>query len=150
MFGRNQYPCKTSLISWIDVGRGAGAGAGVLILGGIGFSFLQTEALETPEFRFGVFLLQIAAFATAGCIAGFAVSDAPASNGLLAALGTILVWVPVRAAIWFESQRDSGTKLFSDQGISLPLLAAACGLAVIVGIASAYIGAGIAESRRRP
>ena len=149
MFRRNRYPFETPLISWVDVGRGAGAGAGVLILGGIGFSFLESESLTTPEFRFGVFLLQIAAFATAGCIAGYAVNDAPASNGLVAALGTILMWVPVRAAIWYASQREAGVQLFSEQGISVPLLAAACGLAVVVGIASAYIGAGLAESQRR-
>ncbi|MGB2758246.1 MAG: hypothetical protein WBD02_11370 [Acidimicrobiia bacterium] len=148
MSPRSRYPYETPLISWIDVARGAGAGAGILILGGVGFGFLSSDILGTTDFRFYVFLLQLAAFFLAGYTAGYAVDDAPASNGMVAALGTIAVWVPVRALLWHMNQRSEGVKLFSDQAISVPLLIAACGLAVIVGIAAAYIGAGMADWRR--
>lgn len=130
----------------MDAGRGALTGTGMLLLGGIVFSSFSAEVLETSEFKFGVFLLQFAAFALAGGIAGYAVDDAPTPNGLVAAVGTLLVWIPIRAAIWWFSQQDSGIDLFSASGIATKEVAASFALACVVGPTAAVLGAGFTKN----
>lgn len=139
-------PYKTPLISWTDAGRGALTGTGLLLLGGMVFSSFSAEVLETSEFKFGVFLLQLAAFALAGGIAGYAVDDAPVPNGFVAAVGTLLLWIPIRTGIWWIAQQDTGIDLFSASAIATSEVAASFALACLVGPIAAIIGAGFTKN----
>ena len=131
------------LLSWVDIARGAAAGGGLLLLSGIVLGYLEGEVLESNEFRFGVFLLQLVAFSIAGAIAGYGMFDRPVLSGILAAVGAVLGWLPIRAVIWWLNQRDSGYALISEQGISLSAYVSAFGLSVVVGATASIIGAGI-------
>lgn len=52
-----------------------------------------------------------AVYALAGFIAARIAVDAPYTNGVLAAVGAFLLWIPIRILIW--AVRDSGQHLIS-------------------------------------
>jgi hypothetical protein len=52
-----------------------------------------------------------AVYVIAGFVAARAAVDAPLSNGIVAAVGAFLLWIPIRILIW--AIRDNGQGLFS-------------------------------------
>lgn len=59
-----------------------------------------------PLFALALFVI----YAIAGYAAARMAVDTPLSNGIVAAVGAFLLWVPIRIAIWIL--RDSGQPLF--------------------------------------
>ena len=60
-----------------------------------------------PVFAIALFVVYI----VAGLVAARAAVDAPLSNGIVAAVGAFLLWIPIRIVIWLI--RDNGDGLFS-------------------------------------
>jgi len=59
-----------------------------------------------PVFAVALFAVYIAA----GLVAARAAPDAPLSNGIVAAIGAFLLWIPIRILIW--AIRDASQGLF--------------------------------------
>lgn len=59
-----------------------------------------------PLFALAIF----AVYAITGFVAARIGTEAPYSNGIVAAIGALLLWLPIRALIW--AIRDSGQQLF--------------------------------------
>ena len=59
-----------------------------------------------PLFALAIF----AVYAITGFVAARIASEAPYSNGIVAAIGALVLWLPIRALIW--AIRDSGQQLF--------------------------------------
>jgi hypothetical protein len=92
-----------------------------------------------PVFAIALFVV----YALAGLVAARAAVDAPLSNGIVAAIGAFLLWIPIRILIW--AIRDNGQGLFSGVG---PVFTPARILGQIV-FAAAFgaLGAWIASRR---
>jgi hypothetical protein len=56
-------------------------------------------------------LLLLAVYLIAGYVGGREAQDAPYSNGMVAAIGAFVLWIPIRIVIW--ALRDSGQGLFT-------------------------------------
>ena len=63
-----------------------------------------------PVFAVALFVVYV----LAGLVAAKAAPDAPLSNGIVAAVGAFVLWVPIRILIW--AIRDNGQGLFSGPG----------------------------------
>ena len=61
---------------------------------------------------FGVALFAV--YVVAGVVAGRAALDAPYSNGIVAAVGAFVLWIPIRILIW--AIRDASQGMFSGDG----------------------------------
>lgn len=84
-----------------------------------------------------------AVYAISGWVAARIASDAPSSNGIVAAIGALLLWLPIRALIW--AVRDSDQQLFGGQS---PVFTPARILGqVVFAAALGAIGAVIASRR---
>ena len=59
-----------------------------------------------PLFALAIF----GVYAIAGFVAARIVTDAPYSNGIVAAIGALVLWLPIRTLIW--AIRDSSQSLF--------------------------------------
>ena len=59
-----------------------------------------------PLFALAIF----AVYAIAGFVAARIATDAPYSNGIVAAIGALVLWLPIRTVIW--AIRDSSQSLF--------------------------------------
>ena len=59
-----------------------------------------------PLFAVAIF----AVYAIAGFVAARIATDAPYSNGIVAAIGALVLWLPIRTVIW--AIRDSSQSLF--------------------------------------
>jgi hypothetical protein len=60
-----------------------------------------------PVFAIALFVVYV----VAGAVAARAAVDAPLSNGIVAAVGAFLLWIPIRILIW--AIRDASQGLFS-------------------------------------
>ena len=60
-----------------------------------------------PVFAIALFVVYV----VAGLVAARAAPDAPLSNGIVAAVGAFLLWIPIRILIW--AIRDASQGLFS-------------------------------------
>jgi hypothetical protein len=89
----------------------------------------------------------VAAYLVAGVGAGRIALDAPLSNGALAGLGALVLWLPLRMLIW--AMRDATNGLFTgtDPVFSASRLLGQAALAVGLGALGAYFAARKARSR---
>jgi len=89
----------------------------------------------------------VAAYLVAGVGAGRIALDAPLSNGALAGLGSLVLWLPLRVLIW--AMRDATNGLFTgtDPVFSASRLLGQAALAVGLGALGAYFAARKARSR---
>ena len=92
-----------------------------------------------PAFAVALF----AVYVVAGVVAGRAALDAPYSNGIVAAVGAFVLWIPIRILIW--AIRDTGQALF---GGADPVFTPARILGQIVFAAAFGIIGGWLASRR--
>lgn len=93
-----------------------------------------------PLFALAIF----AVYGIAGFVAARIAMDAPYSNGIVAAIGALLLWLPIRALIW--TVRDSNQQLF---GGSNPVFTPARLLGQVVFAAALGAIGGVVASRRR-
>ena len=92
-----------------------------------------------PVFAVALFVVYV----LAGLVAARAAVDAPLSNGIVAAVGAFLLWIPIRILIW--AIRDNGDGLFSG---SAPVFTPARILGQIVFAAAFGAFGGWIASRR--
>ena len=84
--------------------------------------------------RIPLFFALLVAFAIAGFAAGREVPDRRLTAGMLAGLGAVALWIPIRVAIWLVRDDDRGLVAGSDavlrpgQVFTVALLACALGL----------------------
>jgi len=64
-----------------------------------------------------LFVLLLAGYFAAGWVAGRARPDAPYSHGALAGIGVLVLWIPVRIAIW--AVREDGRGLVDGEHAAL-------------------------------
>ncbi len=92
-----------------------------------------------PVFGLAIF----AVYVIAGFVAAKIAIDAPYSNGIVAAVGALVLWVPIRTLIW--ALRDSGQQLV---GGSSPVFTPAGLLGQVVFAAGLGAIGGVIATRR--
>jgi hypothetical protein len=88
-----------------------------------------------------LFVLILAGFFMAGWVAGRARPTVPLTHGALAGAGSLVVWIPIRIAIW--AIREDGRGLFSGPKAALAP-GQVCGdlvIAAALGMLGAWLGA---------
>jgi hypothetical protein len=90
---------------------------------------------------------QLLAYVIAGAVAGARAPAAPFSNGGLAPLVAVIVWIPIRVAIWLV--RDETRGLFSgdDAVFEAGAVLVALVLAFALGVVGGALGARTARAR---
>ena len=99
-----------------------------------------------PLFAVAVFLVYV----TAGFVAARIAGDAPLSNGIVAAIGGFVLWLPVRIAIW--ALRESSEGLFSgrDPVFSPARILGQIVFAALFGAIGGLLAARRARGKSRP
>jgi hypothetical protein len=90
-----------------------------------------------PLFALGLFL----AYVVAGVVAGRRTPDAPLTNGLLAAVGAYLGWLPLRVLIWAARGESQGLFSGVDPVFTVSQLFGQLLFAAVFGIVGGLIGA---------
>lgn len=89
-------------VSWAAVWRGSVLGLAIVVPLAIVLAFVE-RVLDRSSLRTGIesviVVLLFAAYFAAGFRAGRTEPSAPLTNGILAALGTLVVWIPVYVLI---------------------------------------------------
>lgn len=101
---------STETLRWPVVARGSVVGLAVMVP-----TTAVAAVLDHSVHRFAdsgwapLFALVIlVAYALAGMSAGRLVRDAPLSNGAVAALGALVLWLPIRVLIWAIRHDEHG------------------------------------------
>jgi hypothetical protein len=87
------------------------------------------------------FFFILGAYGVSGWVAGAAAPDAPLTNGALAALGAILLWLPLRVVVWLIRRDHHGLFTGAQPAITLGELFGAFVLGAAVGIVGALVAA---------
>ena len=87
-----------------------------------------------------LFVALLLAFLAAGAYAGRLTPRAPLSNGALAALGAVVLWLPVRFVIWLVRDDSRGLFRGGEAAFSPGQLLAAGVFAVAMGMVGALVG----------
>jgi len=104
---------NSDVLDWHAIARGAAFGLLLFVpLSAIRVAIDQNVADFdhsgwAPVFAIALFVVYV----VAGMVAARAAVDAPLSNGILAAVGAFLLWIPIRILIW--AIRDASQGLFS-------------------------------------
>jgi hypothetical protein len=83
----------------------------------------------------------VVAYLVAGVGAGRIALDAPLSNGALAGLGALVLWLPLRVLIWVMRDATNGLFTGTDPVFSASRLLGQAALAVGLGALGAYFAA---------
>jgi hypothetical protein len=96
-----------------------------------------------------LFVLILVGYLVAGWVAGRTRPGAPLTHGILAGIGVIVLWIPIRVVIWLV--REDGRGLFRGKEAALApgALFTAFVLAAGLGAAGAALGAYTANRRDR-
>ncbi len=71
----------------------------------------EVSDLDHSGWIYPVFVLLLAGYSVGGFVAGKVGPDAPLTNGTLAGLGALVLWLPIRIVIW--AVREDGRGLFT-------------------------------------
>jgi hypothetical protein len=88
------------------------------------------------------------AYVVAGVLAGRRTPDAPLSNGLLAGVGALLLWLPLRVLIWLVRSESQGLFTGSDPVFTAGQLLGQLVFASLFGLIGGVIGARSVRTRR--
>ena len=144
--GSGTEPGVTAGIHWAAVVRGAVVGLSIIVPVTILRVVLDHE-VDNPDHSawiYPLFVLLLVGYAVGGYVAGRAGADAPLTNGTLAGLGALVIWLPIRIVIW--AAREDGRGLFSGHRAALPpgqlfgALVIAAGLGMLGGFISERVG----------
>lgn len=129
--------------------RGALAGLAVIVPVTVAAAVVDRWVTDLEDSAWSVpFTLAIlAAYLVAGLRAGLDAPTAPLTNGALAGVGAVALWIPVRVAIWAVRESDRGLVSGDDPALPAGELFGNVVLAAVVGMAGALLGA--RRARRR-
>ena len=101
-----------SPINWSAVSRGAIVGLCLLVVTSVIDAILDHNIADYPNsgWRAVLFVVILASYFVAGWTAGRLAPEGALSNGALGGLGAVVLWIPLRLAIWVV--RDTGAGLF--------------------------------------
>jgi hypothetical protein len=101
---------KHAVVNWPAVARGALLGFALIIPISIADAVLDraVDNFEDSGWRVLLALLIVVVFVPAGGYAARLARDAPLTNGALAGLGALLLWLPVRVLIWLTRDDNRG------------------------------------------
>jgi hypothetical protein len=104
---------KRSLVAWRSVATGALVGFLILVALSVVAALLDhyLDDFDDSGWIYPLFVGVLVAYAISGFLAGRATPFAPLTNGVLAGVGSFVLWVPVRILIWLVRDEDKG--LFS-------------------------------------
>jgi hypothetical protein len=136
-------PTQVDAIDWPVILRGAAAGLSVIVPVTIVRAILDRDVTDfnNSGWVYPLFILILAAYVVAGWVAGRGAPQAPLTHGSLAALGSVVLWIPIRIVIWLV--REQGRGLVSGDRAALPpgevfgALVISVGLGMLGGIVGA-------------
>lgn len=97
-----------------------------------------------PLFALALF----AAYVVAGVVTGRRTPDAPLSNGLLAGVGAVVLWLPLRVLIWLVRSESQGLFSGSDPVFTVGQIFGQLLFAAAFGLVGGLVGARNARARR--
>lgn len=144
--GPGTDPGITGGIHWAAVGRGAVVGLSVIVPVTILRVVLDHESSDPNHspWIYPLFVLLLVGYAIGGYVGGKAGADAPLTNGTMAGLGALVIWLPIRVVIW--AVREDGRGLFNGTNAALPpgqlfgALVIAAGFGMLGGFLSERVG----------
>jgi hypothetical protein len=141
---RGRPPTGAAVLSAAAVLRGGAAGT---VLLGAWTLILLAAGPGPGERGRGAWLALGAAVAyvVAGALAARGAPDAPLSNAIVAAMGALVGWLPLRALLWWIRGEARGLVTGRDAALAPTALASQLLLAAALGLA-----AGLWVTRRRP
>ena len=144
--GPERQPGMVDGIDWPAVLRGAVVGLSIIVPVTI-LRVVPDHESSNPNqspWVYPLFALLLVGYAVGGYVAGRSGADAPLTNGTLAGVGALVIWLPIRVVIW--ATRESGRGLFSGSHAALPpgqlfgAFVIAAGLGLFGGFLSERIG----------
>jgi hypothetical protein len=107
------------LVVWPAVLRGALLGLSVLAGASVIEAILDhnVDSFNDSGWIYPLFVMILVGYALGGWLAGRLAPDGFLSNGALAGLGALVLWIPVRIVIWLV--RDENRGLFSGHSPAL-------------------------------
>jgi hypothetical protein len=136
----------TDGIRWAAVVRGAVVGLSVIVPVTI-LRVVVDHEVDNPNHSawiYPLFVLLLVGYTAGGYVGGKAGADAPLTNGTLAGVGALVIWLPIRVVIW--AAREDGRGLFSGHNAALPpgqlfgALVIAAGFGMVGGFLSERVG----------
>jgi hypothetical protein len=133
-------------VQWGAVLRGAVVGLSIIVPVTILRVVVDHEVAHpnTSAWVYPLFVLLLFGYAVGGYVAGTAAPDAPLTNGTVAGVGALVIWLPIRIVIW--AVREDGRGLFSGHQAALPpgqlfgAFVIAAGLGLFGGFVSERVG----------
>jgi hypothetical protein len=133
-------------INWAAVVRGAVVGLSIIVPVTILRVVVDHEVAhpDTSAWVYPLFVLLLVGYAVGGYVGGKFGADAPLTNGTLAGVGALVIWLPIRVVIW--AVREDGRGLFSGHRAALPpgqlfgAFVIAAGLGMVGGFLSERVG----------
>jgi hypothetical protein len=135
---------------WGAVLRGAVAGVLIFVPLTALRAVLDREAgdLEEGGWLFLFALGLVLAYVTAGAVAGHRASGAPLTNGILAGVGALVLWLPLRVLIWAARDESQGLLSGRDPVFTAGQLFGQLLFAAAFGLIGGLIGARLARGAR--
>jgi hypothetical protein len=106
-------------IDWRAVARGSFVGLAIIVPVTVLRVILDREVTDFDEsgWIYPLFVLILVGYFAAGWVAGRAQPTMPLTHGVLAGVGVLVLWIPVRILIWVV--REDGRGLFSGEDAAL-------------------------------
>jgi hypothetical protein len=128
---------------WRTLARGALVGLVVIVPTTILRVVLDREVHDFDDsgWIYPLFLLVLVGYLLAGLTAGRARPDEPLTHGILAGVGVLVCWIPIRVVIWVA--REDGRGLFSGDRAALRpgQVFGALVIAAALGMLGGWLGA---------
>lgn len=101
-------PDERSVVAWADVRTGAIAGLALLALATIAIAVAdnQMDDFDGSALERMLLLPLFVAYAVAGAVGSRDGRSAPLTNGALAAIGALVLWIPLRVVMWVVRDTD--------------------------------------------
>ena len=139
-------------LDWGAIGRGAIVGLCLLAVTSVVDAILDHNVVDYPNsgWRPVLFVVILASYFVAGWTAGRLGPEGALSNGALGGLGAVVLWIPLRLAIWVV--RDTGAGLFhgSRAALNPGQLFGALVISAGFGMLGGWVAARRAERVSRP
>lgn len=129
-------------VDWRVVVRGALVGLAVIVPVTVLRVVLDREVADFDDsgWIYPLFVLILVAYFLAGWIAGRARPDAPLTHGILAGLGVLVAWIPIRILIWAVREDDRALFSGDDAALRPGQVFGALVIAAALGMLGGFLG----------